>query len=137
MASGDLFCAQDARRCLAETGADGVMFARGAMYDPAIFTHFANASAPPPSGPEIAQLISRHAELIREFGRPERALLRMRSIVPRYVRHLLGARALRMEVASCTSWEHLRDITGRIALAQTAPSPEHRLQIRENWDGRA
>jgi tRNA-dihydrouridine synthase B len=137
MASGDLFCAQDARRCLAETGADGVMFARGAMYDPAIFAHYLNANCHPASGPQIARLIERHAELIRRFGRPERALLRMRSIVPRYIRNLLGARALRMEVASCTSWEHLRDITGRIALAQTVPSPEQRLHIRENWDGRA
>lgn len=137
MASGDLFSAQDARRCLVETGADGVMFARGAMYDPAIFTHYLDPGAPPASGAQIARLIERHAALIREFGRPERALLRMRSIVPRYVRNLLGARALRMEVASCTSWEHLRDITGRIALAQTASSSEQRLQIRENWDGRS
>jgi tRNA-dihydrouridine synthase B len=136
LASGDLFCARDARRCLAETGADGVMFARGAMYDPAIFAHYLDASAPPASGQQIAQLIERHAALIRQFGRPERALLRMRSIVPRYVRNLLGARALRMEVASCTSWEHLLDITGRIALAQTVSSVEQRLQIRENWDGR-
>lgn len=137
IASGDLFTAQDAHRCLAETGADGVMFARGAMYDPAIFRHFLDGSTAPASGPEIALLIERHAALIREFGRPERALLRMRSIVPRYVRNLLGARALRQEVGSCMSWEHLADITGRIAEAKPAPGPEHQLQIRENWDDRS
>ena len=137
IASGDLFTAQDGRRCLEETGADGVMFARGAMYDPAIFHHFLTGSTAPPNGSEIARLIERHAALIREHGRPERALLRMRSIVPRYVRNLLGARALRQEVGSCMSWEHLADITGRIAEAKPAPGPEHHLQIRENWDGSA
>ncbi|MFZ5428045.1 MAG: tRNA dihydrouridine synthase [Thermodesulfobacteriota bacterium] len=124
MASGDLFTAADARRCLAETGADGVMFARGAMYDPAIFKHYLNNSASQASGPEVAGMIARHAEFIRRYGRPERALLRMRSIVPRYVRNLLGARSLRQEVASCSSWEHLAEITGRIALADPAPERE-------------
>jgi len=137
IASGDLFSAAGAHRCLEETGVDGVMFARGALYDPAIFKHFLQKSGDTPSGPEIARLIERHAALIREHGRPERALLRMRSIVPRYVRNLLGARTLRLEVASCTSWEHLGEITCRIAEARPVPGPDHLLEIRENWDGRS
>lgn len=132
MASGDLFSADDAKRCLDETGVDGVMFARGAMYDPAVFSNFLrNGDAAPsaPPGLEVARMIERHAELIREHGRPERALLRMRSIVPRYVRNLAGARTLRVEVGSCASWEHLREITARIAesgpVAGQAAGPQH------------
>ena len=127
IASGDLFTAADARRCLAETGADGVMFARGALYDPAIFRHFLSDTAAESTGREVARLIERHAALIREYGRPDRALMRMRTIVPRYVRNLLGARALRQEMSTCASWEHLADITGRISLAKAAPCPEHQL----------
>ena len=37
IASGDLFMAEDGVRCLAETGVDTVMYARGALRDPAIF----------------------------------------------------------------------------------------------------
>ena len=37
IASGDLFTAEDGVRCLAETGVDTVMYARGALRDPAIF----------------------------------------------------------------------------------------------------
>lgn len=38
IASGDLFSAEDGLRCLAATGVNAVMYARGAMHDPAIFT---------------------------------------------------------------------------------------------------
>lgn len=136
LASGDLFTSRDARRCLAETGADGVMFARGALYDPAVFKHYLDGTQAPPSGAEVARLIERHAALIRQYGRQERALLRMRSIVPRYLRNLLGARFLRQEVALCSSWEHLADITARIAQAQPVPGQEHH-QTMEDRDGSA
>ncbi|GFK95865.1 putative tRNA-dihydrouridine synthase [Fundidesulfovibrio magnetotacticus] len=137
MASGDLFNAYDARRCLDATGVDGVMFARGALYDPAVFRHFLSGTLAAPSGPEIARLVRRHAELIRVHGRPEKSLLRMRSIVPRYVRGLLGARALRQEASSCTSWERLEEIVEAIAASASAPGGLHGAHIREEWDGRS
>jgi tRNA-dihydrouridine synthase B len=144
LASGDLFTAGDARRCLAETGSTGVMFARGAMHDPAIFKRYLKAvataasdsGASAPSGSDVARLIERHAALIREHGRPERALLRMRSIVPRYVKGLAGARQLRMEMASCTSWEHLADLTARVAQLPPAEDAGRDAQTTEHVDDR-
>ncbi len=136
IASGDLFCAADARRCLEQTGVDGVMFARGALYDPSIFKWYLNNDHPAPSGPEIASLLLRHAQLIRTHGKPEKSLLRMRSIVPRYVRGLLGARTLRQEAALCTSWEHLEAIAERIAQARPAPHLDT-APAKEDFNGRA
>lgn len=135
VASGDLFTARDGRDCLARTGADALMFARGALYDPTIFKHYLNScDQGPPTGNEVADLASRHAELMRTHGRPEAALRRMRSIVPRYVRGLSGARALRMEMTSCTTWERFDEILDRIRQAGPAPGPE---RFKENWDGSA
>lgn len=128
LASGDLLTAADAKRCLEETGADAPMFARGAMHDPTIFNHYLNNAPDGADGAEVAALIRRHAGLIQEHGRADRSLLRMRSIVPRYVRGLAGARAFRMEMAGCSSWEHLEDITGRIALAGPATPPHSATQ---------
>lgn len=136
LASGDLFTAADARRCLAETGAAGVMFARGAMHDPTIFKRYLKDDAEAPSGEDVARLIERHAALIREHGRQERALLRMRSIVPRYVKGLAGARQLRVEMASCTSWEHLADLTARVARLRPAEEAGRAIEPTEHFDDR-
>lgn len=208
LASGDLFRASDAFRCL-EAGARGVMFARGAMANPAIFRQYhalrrmrlgsgpvpaqplslgdaakeramasgakqeyttaesaawerpGNVAAPcgqtgtsnageschaavapaleplPASGEaseplgrdELLALILRHADLARALtpGRPGRggyapALLKMRTVAPRYVRHLPGAKRLRLALTRCESWEELDDILRRFFIdAEKAP----------------
>ena len=109
LASGDLFTAAEARACLAATGAAGVMFARGALTDPRVFTHFANAGRtarglPPRPVPALCEVIRRHATLCREFADDHRTLLRMRTAVPRYLREVPGCRALRDRLCHCTSW---------------------------------
>ena len=137
LASGDLFRAGDALRCL-DAGARGVMFARGAMANPAVFRQYhalrrggngpAAGTAEFRAGPEadalgpeeLQALILRHAVLARALtpGKPGRrglspALLKMRTVVPRYVRHLSGVKRLRLALANCESWEQLDDILRR------------------------
>lgn len=112
LASGDLFTAEDAAACLARTGADGVMFARGALADPSVFGRLTDLATgrPPRPRPDPAGLIRRHAALAREHLPGREALLKMRTIVPRYLKGRPGARALRAELASCMSWEHLEQL---------------------------
>lgn len=118
IASGDLFSAEDALECL-ERGASGVMFARGALHNPDIFGRYAalrrgERPSAVPSAAGVREVLCRHAALARELtpGRPgrsglPRALLKMRTVAPRYVRHLPGARALRLALGSCESWDDL------------------------------
>ncbi|MFW5792147.1 MAG: tRNA dihydrouridine synthase, partial [Desulfohalobiaceae bacterium] len=116
IASGDLFTAEDGLRCLEETGADAIMFARGALRDPAIFRHFSARKGVPPAFCQkgLVTMIRRHMELSRAYGERGRALLKMRTFVPRYLKSIPGARALRKELTSCTSWEQLESILARI-----------------------
>ena len=111
LASGDLFCAADGVACLKSTGATGVMYARGAMHNPAIFADHATLLAGSPveqaDGPRLRAMISRHLQLARAHCPGKAALWKMRSVVPRYVRTLPGARALRQELCHCSDWEEL------------------------------
>jgi tRNA-dihydrouridine synthase B len=118
IASGDLWTARDGLRCLRETGARTVMYARGALRDPAIFArhrvlcaHGAGGAVCPVAEDAEAESpavlyarIKRHAELARTLSSPHTALLKMRTAVPRYVRHLEGARWLRRSIIACRSW---------------------------------
>lgn len=136
MLSGDLFEAAGALERLAESGADGLMFARGALQNPAIFRDYlAQAGSGIPgraaSGPAFLRaLILRHARLAREHeqqtaleglpasarkrkkneDRPETSLLKMRGAVPRYIKDLPGSRALRVNLSSCRNWEHFHEL---------------------------
>ena len=111
LASGDLFTAADGIACLESTGASGLMYARGAMHNPAIFADHASLLAGSPveqaDGPRLRAMISRHLQLARAHCPGKAALWKMRSVVPRYVRTLPGARALRQELCHCNDWEEL------------------------------
>jgi len=116
IASGDLMTAEDGARCLATGGPSCVMYARGALRNPAIFNaHKALLAGCEPAAPNpqaLRRRIERHAELAREYGRRgERgALLQMRSVVPRYANHLPGVRLLRQALCGCGTWEQFEDI---------------------------
>jgi tRNA-dihydrouridine synthase B len=111
LASGDLLGAADGRACLRETGCHGLMFARGAMNDPRIFRRFLEGGGE--AGERhfsLAALIRRHVALIQEHGLPRQGLLKMRTFVPRYLRGVPGAAALRKRLTLCTDWGQLEDL---------------------------
>lgn len=130
IASGDLFTPEDGARCLRETGVSTVMYARGAMNDPSIFAAHkvlvSGGIAPQPDAARLRNIIQRHAELARTYTPGHSALFKMRTFVPRYVKHLPGARALRQQLSNCFEWEMLDELldtffNGELPPAHTAP----------------
>jgi tRNA-dihydrouridine synthase B len=116
IASGDLMRAEDGARCLAEGGPSCVMYARGALRDPAIFAShkalMAGCAPAVPSPEELRGRIERHAELARAYGRrgEKGALLQMRSLAPRYAHSLPGVRLLRQSLCACKDWAQFEEI---------------------------
>ena len=112
LASGDLFTAEDGHRCLHQTGASGLMFARGALADPGIFRSFMQGDSAwdrqEVSAPiRAVHMAKRHIHLTQEYGESSNGLLKMRTIIPRYLRGFQGVKEIRCRVVACTSWEEL------------------------------
>jgi tRNA-dihydrouridine synthase B len=109
IASGDLLHAEDGLACIESTGVDTIMFARGALNDPAIFNRFhalfSGHLPEPKSATQLVATIKRFMELSTTYGNEARALLRMRTLAPRFVRDLPGSRSARGYLAGCRTWE--------------------------------
>ncbi|EPR42431.1 dihydrouridine synthase DuS [Desulfovibrio sp. X2] len=129
IASGDLFTAEDAARCIAQTGVDGVMFARGALRHPGIFEDLrellAGRAPAPLTGTRIASFIRRHAALIRDHGAPRKDLLKLRTVIPRFVHGLPGSKEIRKRMILCHSWDMVHELAEMLEALDTAQdSPE-------------
>ncbi len=105
IANGGIFCAADAEKLFDETGADGVMVARGAMYSPWLI---AELTGNPP--PDRRAFVRRQLdETLALFG--ERfALVFMRKMAAFYTKGRRGSSALRTRLLSCNSIPDLYDM---------------------------
>ncbi|GAB7023661.1 hypothetical protein JCM12178A_22190 [Salidesulfovibrio brasiliensis] len=122
--SGDLYTAADGVRCLQETGIDAIMFARGAMHDPAIFNRFrtlmAGKTPEPMDGERLAALVREHITITKEYDGSSRSFRKVRSILPRYAKGLEGIRNFRNRVTRCETWEELDEAVAEIADMKSA-----------------
>ncbi len=117
IASGDLFTAKQGVECILQTGVDTVMYARGAMHNPAIFADHealwqmgaenAYKYEEKPNLQRLKHIIRRHMELAKMYSHERIWLLKMRTFVPRYVHSFPGVKQLRKEMAQCKNAEDL------------------------------
>lgn len=109
IASGDLLTAEEGVRCIGETGADSLMFARGALGDPAIFERYRllrrGGSLAPRSCADMRDLVRELGVCYREAGQERTGLLKMRTLAPRFFKNIPGAKVLRREIVFCKTWE--------------------------------
>ncbi|MFH2115537.1 MAG: tRNA dihydrouridine synthase DusB [Spirochaetota bacterium] len=105
-ASGDLFSAADALAILS-SGVSGVMFARGAMGDPFIFTRARAVlrGEPEPLIPQSAKLAAarRHFELSLGFYDERLACMEFRKQACSYLKGMPGGAELRARVVKCST----------------------------------
>ena len=109
IANGGVFGKADAEKLLNETGADGVMVARGAMYNPFVFAEIAGAEVPDKKAVIKNQLDKTFASYDSRF-----ATVYMRKMISFYVKGLKGASALRLELMSANDKGEIENILNRI-----------------------
>ena len=129
--SGDIYTREDALRMLAETGADGVMAARGARGNPWIFREIMDPDFSKPSASQVKKMILKQLDLMLKYDRElygtnkleavgsghgytpaaeEHAVRQMRKHVGFYVTGLPNATTIRREINQCTTVAEFTDI---------------------------
>lgn len=108
--SGDLFTALDARNMLEQTGVDAVMFARGAIGNPFIFTQ-AKAVLNSEQVPTITvrmrkDAIMRHLDLLIDFCGEKTACTLMRKHACSYLKGVSGTGAVKQALVQAIEREH-------------------------------
>jgi nifR3 family TIM-barrel protein len=109
--SGDVFSANDVVRMIDQTGADGVMVARGSQGYPWLFRE-ANAllcgleRPAPPTPHERIAMAREHAAALVAFG-GQHAVVRMRKHVAWYIAEMPGATYVRTQVNRTRTYEEL------------------------------
>ncbi|MCF8030905.1 MAG: tRNA-dihydrouridine synthase family protein [Desulfohalobiaceae bacterium] len=125
LASGDLYSARDGINCLQRTAADGVMYARGALANPALFQDHLRllqegGEAELDRATDLArrlQIAHRHVALCRRYADTRKNLLKMRTILPKYLKGFPDASAARSRMVRASSWEEIESTLEGLAPA--------------------
>ncbi|MGI6216224.1 MAG: tRNA dihydrouridine synthase DusB [Coriobacteriales bacterium] len=123
IASGDLFSAEDVLDCIAQTGSDAVMIARGAQGNPWIFQQVHELVEhrlagdtewrPKPVGlAERLQMMRRHVRMLAEVD--PHAVVKMRTFFSPYFKGMPQASRFRGEVMSCETLDDFEKFFDRI-----------------------
>ena len=118
IANGDIVDAESAARCLALSGADGLMIGRGAYGRPwllariAVFLRTGTAPPPPPPEQQLEIALGHFEAILGHYG-AEHGLRIARKHLAWYSRGLPGSADFRAEINRLTSPEPVRD---RLAL---------------------
>ncbi|MDE7087034.1 MAG: tRNA-dihydrouridine synthase, partial [Clostridia bacterium] len=109
IANGGVFSKADADKLIDETGADGVMVARGAMYNPFVFAEISGTPVPDKKAVIAEQLDKTFAEYDQRF-----ATVYMRKMISFYVKGQPNATALRLKLMQANSKEEIETILNDI-----------------------
>lgn len=106
IANGGIFAVEDAERMMAETGADGVMLARGAVCNPFLFCELLHKA--PPYG--LKDFIISHIKLMSEKLGQTRSAMEFRKFVPNYFKGKAGYKQLKSLLLTAQSADEIISI---------------------------
>ena len=110
IANGGIFAPADADCLLEKTGADGVMIARGAMYNPWLFAEITDT----PAGDKRQAVLDQIAAT-REILGERFACVFMRKMVGFYIKGSQGATALRLKLLECKTTCEVAEIVNTLS----------------------
>ena len=112
IANGGIFTVEDAERTLKETGADGIMIARGAIADPFIFLKIAKKSAEGEIKTLKDFVLAHFAEERKTFG-DGRAAVEFRKFLTYYFKSIENQKQKRAEIMRSNAAEEIAELLGK------------------------
>ena len=109
VANGGIFGREDGERLLSETGADGIMIARAALFNPQIFCEFTGAT-----GENKSEMIRRQLRETKEILGEKFATVYMRKMVGFYLKGTRGAAEIKARLFACPSTNEVLKIVDEL-----------------------
>lgn len=109
IANGGVFTPADADKLMIKTGADGVMIARGALFNPWIFAEITGRETG-----DKGKAVSDQIAATRETMGERFACVFMRKLIGFYVKGKDGATSLRVRLLGCKTTEELQSVVQTI-----------------------
>ena len=116
IANGGIFTRADALRMLNETGADGVMVARAAMYDPHVFCEILGGGS---AWDRRAAIGAQIADMLPFYGE-KFTVVQMRKMASFYLRGMRGCAQMRAKLFACDTLARLYGVLDEIFAADGA-----------------
>ena len=112
LANGGIFTVEDARKCFAESGADGLMLGRGAAIRPWVFADIARSlyNVPIPEKPPLSEIYFRFIALLEERFQPERRLGRLKQFTHYYAENFAFGHHLASRVQNAKTLDEAGEI---------------------------
>ena len=106
IANGGIFTVEDAEKMINETGADGIMLARGGIANPFLVSHLLGVK----QNCNLKTFILNHLSELKNYYPERRGVLEFRKFVGWYFRGVDGIKDIKMAIYSATSFAELFDI---------------------------
>lgn len=106
IANGGIFTQEDADKMIENTGADGIMLARGGIANPFIFSQITGTN----TDLNLKKFIIEHVTLMAERYPDKRAALEFRKFTPYYFKGMTGVKDLKLKINSAESTKEIIEL---------------------------
>lgn len=103
IANGGIFSVEDAKLTFENTGADGIMLARGAIADPFLFCKLLNIENPC----ALKEFMRRHLTLMSNIYDERKAYTEYRKFIPYYLKGKTGVKELKLKLQTAESVQEI------------------------------
>ncbi|MBO4962397.1 MAG: tRNA-dihydrouridine synthase family protein [Clostridia bacterium] len=104
--NGGIFTKEDGLKAYKDSGADGIMLARGVLENPTLICDFLNTKAP-----SVKSLLFRQLQILQDtFLKEEYVCVRMRKAIAYYLKRVRGSKEAKIKIFNAKTIKEIKEI---------------------------